>query len=113
MARMSQRYPQELRERALRLVAEVRDDYESEWKAIESVATKLGIGSTETAPARHADAAPRRAAGPRARTAAGVFAALAFLTESVVHGKRGDRIEDITAGQSGFSAFEGDGSQSR
>ena len=27
---------------------ESRDDYESEWAAIESVARKLGIGSTET-----------------------------------------------------------------
>jgi transposase len=48
MARMSQRYPQELKDRAVRLVAESRDQYESEWKAIESIATKLGIGSTET-----------------------------------------------------------------
>ncbi len=48
MARMSQRYPQELKGRAVRLVAESRDQYESEWKAIESIATKLGIGSTET-----------------------------------------------------------------
>ena len=45
---MTQRYPQELKDRAVRLVAESRDQYESEWKAIESVATKLGIGSTET-----------------------------------------------------------------
>ena len=48
MAPMSQRYPQELKDRAVRLVAESRDQYESEWKAIESIATKLGIGSTET-----------------------------------------------------------------
>jgi transposase len=48
MARMSHRYPQELRERAVRLVAESRDEYESEWKTIESIAAKLGIGSTET-----------------------------------------------------------------
>jgi transposase len=45
---MSHRYPQELRERAVRLVAESREEYESEWAAIESVATKLGIGSRET-----------------------------------------------------------------
>jgi transposase len=38
----------ELRDRAVRLVLESRDDYESEWKAIESIAMKLGIGSTET-----------------------------------------------------------------
>lgn len=48
MSRMNQRYPQELKDRAVRLVLESRDDYESEWKAIESIATKLGIGSTET-----------------------------------------------------------------
>jgi transposase len=48
MAGVNQRYPQELRDRAVRLVLESRDDYESEWKAIESIAMKLGIGSTET-----------------------------------------------------------------
>ena len=48
MTRMSQRYPQELRERAVRLVVESRDEYDSEWAAINSIATKLGIGSTET-----------------------------------------------------------------
>jgi transposase len=37
-----------LRERAVRLVAESREEYESEWAAIESIATKLGIGSSET-----------------------------------------------------------------
>jgi len=45
---MSHRYPQELRERAARLVADSRDQYESEWSAIDSIATKLGIGSAET-----------------------------------------------------------------
>lgn len=48
MAGSSKRYPPELRERAVRMVAEVRDDYESEWAAISSVAGKLGIGSAET-----------------------------------------------------------------
>jgi len=48
MARMSHRYPQKLRERAARLVADSRDQYESEWSAIDSIATKLGIGSAET-----------------------------------------------------------------
>ena len=48
MARMSQRYPQELKDRAVRLVVESRDQYDSEWAAIESITTKLGIGSTET-----------------------------------------------------------------
>ena len=48
MTRMNHRYPQELKDRAVRLVLESRDDYESEWKAIESISTKLGVGSTET-----------------------------------------------------------------
>jgi transposase len=41
-------YPPELRERAARMVAEVKGDYPSEWAAIAAVAQKLGIGSTET-----------------------------------------------------------------
>ena len=48
MADRSVRYPQELRERAVRLVAESRPDYATEWEAMRSVAQKLGIGSTET-----------------------------------------------------------------
>ena len=41
-------YPPELRERAVRLVAECRTDHDSEWDAMRSVAQKLGIGTTET-----------------------------------------------------------------
>jgi len=48
MAGMSQRYPQESCVSAVRLVVESRDQYDSEWAAINSIATKLGIGSTET-----------------------------------------------------------------
>ncbi|WP_329453200.1 IS3 family transposase (plasmid) [Streptomyces sp. NBC_01724] len=47
MARPSQ-YPLELRRRAVRMVAEVRPDYDTEWAAMKMVATKLGIGTTET-----------------------------------------------------------------
>ena len=47
MARSSS-YPRELRERAIRMVAETKGDYASEFAAIESVARKLGIGSAET-----------------------------------------------------------------
>jgi len=39
------RYPQELRERAVRLVREHRAEYPSEWAAIRSVAGKLGVGT--------------------------------------------------------------------
>jgi transposase len=41
-------YPPELRERAVRMVAEVRPEYASDWPAIVAVAGKLGIGSAET-----------------------------------------------------------------
>ena len=44
----SKRYPLELRERAVRMVAEVRGDHESEWAAMTRVAELLGIGTPET-----------------------------------------------------------------
>ena len=47
MARPSP-YPAELRRRAVRMVAEVRPDYETEWAAMKAVASKLGIGTAET-----------------------------------------------------------------
>jgi transposase len=40
-------YPAELRQRAVRMVAEVRPNYESEWAAIGVVAQKLGVGTAE------------------------------------------------------------------
>ncbi len=39
------RYPPELRERAMRMVREHRDEHPSEWAAIQSVAGKLGMSS--------------------------------------------------------------------
>ena len=47
MARPS-KYPQELQERAVRLVIESRADYESEYAAIRSISAKLGITSPES-----------------------------------------------------------------
>ena len=41
-------YPRELRERAVRMVAEVRPNYDSDYAAITAVAAKLGIGTPET-----------------------------------------------------------------
>ena len=41
-------YPRELRERAVRMVAEVRPDYPSEYAAMTAVARMLGVGSPET-----------------------------------------------------------------
>ena len=46
MARRS-RYSPEVRERAVRLALEHRDEYETEWAAITSIAHKIGC-STET-----------------------------------------------------------------
>ncbi len=42
MTRRNQHYPPELRERAVRMVAEVTPNYDSQWAAIGAVAQKLG-----------------------------------------------------------------------
>ena len=47
MRRVS-KYPDELREGAVRMVAEVRPQYPSQWAAITAVAGMLGIGAAET-----------------------------------------------------------------
>ncbi len=47
MGRRSSNYPPELRERAVRMVAQVRPEYPSDWPAICAVAEKLGIGTAE------------------------------------------------------------------
>ena len=44
----SRRYPPELRERAVRMVAEISDQHASEWAAISEVARLLGVGCAET-----------------------------------------------------------------
>ena len=44
----SKRYPAELRERAVRMVAEIRSEHESDWAAITQVAKLLGVGTPET-----------------------------------------------------------------
>ena len=41
-------YPQEMKERAVRMVGEVRENYDNEYAAIRAVAARLGIGSPET-----------------------------------------------------------------
>ena len=42
------RYPPELKERAVRMVAEIRAEHESEWAAMTRVSQLLGIGTPET-----------------------------------------------------------------
>jgi transposase len=44
----STRYPVELRERAVRMVGEIRADHESDWAAMSKVAELLGVGTPET-----------------------------------------------------------------
>ncbi|MHB1491310.1 MAG: IS3-like element IS987 family transposase, partial [Cellulomonas sp.] len=44
----SRRYPVELRERAVRMVGEIRADHESEWAAMTQVARLLGVGTPES-----------------------------------------------------------------
>jgi hypothetical protein len=47
VASRSTNYPRELGERAVRMVAQVRPEYLSDWPAICAVAGKLGIGTEE------------------------------------------------------------------
>lgn len=47
-ASTSKRYPAELRERAVRMVTEIRAEHESGWAAMTQVAQLLGVGTPET-----------------------------------------------------------------
>jgi transposase len=58
------KYPAELRERAVRMVAESTLEHETQWAAMRSVAQMLGIGSTETVRKWVRDAEARAAGGP-------------------------------------------------
>jgi transposase len=44
----SRRYSPELKERAVRMVGEIRGEHESDWAAMARVAELLGIGTPET-----------------------------------------------------------------
>jgi transposase len=44
----SKRYPPELKERAVRMVGEIRADHDSEWAAMGKVADLLGVKTPET-----------------------------------------------------------------
>jgi len=44
----SKRYPPELKERAVRMVAEIRGEHESDWAAMVRVAELLGVTTAET-----------------------------------------------------------------
>ncbi|ORI21261.1 hypothetical protein [Rhodococcus sp. 1168] len=48
MSRPTHNYPTELRERTVRMFAEIRNDYPSDWKTAESIAEKLDIRTAQT-----------------------------------------------------------------
>lgn len=48
MARRQGPYPAELRQRAVRMVAEIRAEHDSEWAAMKRVAELLGVTTPET-----------------------------------------------------------------
>jgi len=45
---ISRRYPPELKQRAVRMVGEIRADHESEWAAMSQVAELLGVATAES-----------------------------------------------------------------
>jgi transposase len=89
-------YPAELRARAVRLVAESKADYESEWAAIGSVAAKLGIGTAETLRkwVRQAEVD----AGRRAGTSTEEAAEIRRLRREVAELRRANEILKAAAG---------------
>ena len=64
MTRRFQHYPPELRERAVRMVAEVSPNYDSQWAAIGAVAQRLGVGTAETVRSGFAGPRSTPASGP-------------------------------------------------
>ena len=42
---MPRQYPKDFRDRAVRLVVESREDHETEWSAIQVVASRMGVSS--------------------------------------------------------------------
>lgn len=44
MSKTTKRYPEELKQRAVRMVLEHRQDYASEYEAIRTIAERLGVG---------------------------------------------------------------------
>ena len=100
--RPSKDYPPELRERAIRMVGEVRAEYTSDWAAVCSVATKLGIGAPQTLMnwVRKAQVDAGQRAG--VSSAGGRRAAPAARRgEAATHGER-----DIAHGERIFAAAE-------
>jgi transposase len=105
---MPKQYPRELRERAVRLVAEHRGEYETEYAAIRSIAAKLGIATPETLRQwiRHAEVD----AGQRPGTSSEESAEIRKLRAEV---KELRRANEILKAASAFFAAELDRPQAR
>ena len=88
MARRS-RYSPEVRERAVRMVVEHQDEYESQWAAITSIAGKIGC-STETL--RNWVRQAERDAGQRLGLTSGDVAELRELRREVAELRRANEI---------------------
>jgi transposase len=101
--RRVKQYPAELRERAVRMVLESSNEYESQWKAITSIAPKLGIGSSETLRKWVRDAEAK--AGGRPAPAVEDSAELKRLRRENLELKRAN---DILKAAAGFFAAEFD-----
>jgi transposase len=99
MARPSP-YPPELRKRAIRMVAEIRPDYPTEWAAMKAVASKLGVGSAETVRTWVRQAETDAGAGPG--TTSEESAELKRLRREVAELKRANEI--LKAAASFFAA---------
>lgn len=93
-------YPPELRERAVRMVAELTPNYPTEWAAMRSVAEKLGIGSTETV--RKWVRRSQVDTGDRAGTTSGDHAEIKRLKREVAELRRANEI--LKAASSFFAA---------
>ena len=96
----SRRYPPELRERAVRMVAEISDHHESEWAAIGKVAQLLGVDG--------GDGAASGCAGPRStRRPAGDHERGVGRAQAAEAGERGAaRANAILKAASAFFAAE-------
>ena len=97
----SNRYAPEVRERAVRLVFEHRDEYESEWAAITSIASKFGC-STETL--RNWVRRAERDSGQRAGMTSGQHEELRELRREVRELRRAD--EDLRKASAYFAQAE-------
>jgi len=79
----SRRYPPELRERAVRMVAEISGQHDSEWAAISEVARLLGVGL----PRRCANGCARPKSNRRPYTVDGFKLGKWVATQRGSHGK--------------------------